>query len=168
MNVHERRRVAAAMALTAIAVPAIWMFNRADSEAATTTNGSSAQSVTTAEMTIPTTVVGLPPFLDNPLVIAPPAVVAIVRPETSIANVVRGLGSYFRYTDAMVATPCTSRFAPTGATVTVTNIDNGLTTTCINTLAYSLPPGIDIQLDTSLFTTIGDLNDAPVPVEISW
>jgi hypothetical protein len=52
--------------------------------------------------------------------------------------------------------------------LTVTNTDNGQTTTCTNSISTPLPAGVDIVLHTDLFTVISDLADAPVPVRISW
>jgi hypothetical protein len=58
--------------------------------------------------------------------------------------------------------------APWGKTLTVTNTDNGQTTTCLNSISTSLPEGVDIVLHTDIFTLISDLADAPAPVRISW
>ena len=55
-----------------------------------------------------------------------------------------------------------------GATITVVNIDNGLSTTCTNTLGFPVSPEITISLDTDVYITIADLVDAPIPVRISW
>jgi len=52
--------------------------------------------------------------------------------------------------------------------LTVTNTDNGQTTTCVNSLSTPLPAGVDIVLHTDDFVLISDLADAPVPVHISW
>jgi hypothetical protein len=66
------------------------------------------------------------------------------------------------------AAVCTTLLAPDGALLTVTNLDNGQTTTCTNTLGMALPAGSDIVLNTAIYVTIGDLADAPVPVRVSW
>jgi hypothetical protein len=58
--------------------------------------------------------------------------------------------------------------APWGKTLTVTNTDNGQTTTCLNSISTPLPAGVDIVLHTDVFALISDLADAPVPVQISW
>jgi hypothetical protein len=50
----------------------------------------------------------------------------------------------------------------------VVNIDNGQSITCANTLGMAVPGGADIVLDTDVFTRIGNLADAPVPVRVSW
>ena len=65
--------------------------------------------------------------------------------------------------------PCTTLLAPDGRDAHGrSTLDNGQTTTCINTLGTPLPAGVDIVLHTDMFTLIGDLADAPVPVRISW
>ena len=58
--------------------------------------------------------------------------------------------------------------APWGSTLTVTNTNNGQTTTCVNSISTPLPAGVDIVIHTDIFTSISDLADAPVPVRISW
>ena len=63
---------------------------------------------------------------------------------------------------------CTTLLAPDGAVLTVTNLDNGQSTPCTNTLGMALPSGSDIVLNTAIYVTIGDLADAPVPVRVSW
>ena len=55
-----------------------------------------------------------------------------------------------------------------GATVKVSNVDNGLSITCTNTLGMAVPAGTGIVIDTALFVQIGDLADAPIPVRMSW
>jgi hypothetical protein len=50
----------------------------------------------------------------------------------------------------------------------VTNLDNGQTTTCMNTLGMSLPAGSDLVMNTAVYILIADLAEAPVPVRVSW
>jgi hypothetical protein len=64
--------------------------------------------------------------------------------------------------------PCTAPKAPSGALITVTNVDNGLSATCTNTLGVSVAAEVDIVIDTLVFTTIADLTDAPIFVRLSW
>ena len=79
-----------------------------------------------------------------------------------------GKATYRRYVDTTIFRPCTTYLAPSGATITVTNVDNGLSTTCTNTLGVSMPAEADIVMDTDVFVAIADLVDAPVPVRLSW
>jgi hypothetical protein len=110
---------------------------------------------------------GSPIFLDGPPSGADPAVVDIVIPPAPSATEARGRASFRRYADP-TKHPCTTALAPWGQTLTVTNTDNGQTTTCLNSLSAPLPAGVDIVMHTDDFTLISDLADAPVPVHISW
>lgn len=58
--------------------------------------------------------------------------------------------------------------APDGALLTVTNVDNGQSTTCTNTQGITIPPGVGMVLGTDVFAKIGDLADAPLPVRVRW
>jgi hypothetical protein len=57
---------------------------------------------------------------------------------------------------------------PAGAIVTVTNVNNGRTVKCTSVYSLLVPPGMTIMLHNSVFTDIADLNDAPLPVKITW
>ena len=166
MNVYQRRRVAFATLLTLVALPLLWWAQRDSSKTSNNTGANGA--ATTVAFTVPVTTLEPPPFLENTVVIAPPAVVEIVKPQPSTTNTAKGKATFHHYDDPTLVRPCSTRFAPSGATITVTNIDNGLVTSCVNNLGYSIPPNADIELDTVLFTSIADLNQAPVPVQITW
>jgi hypothetical protein len=97
---------------------------------------------------------------------APPAVVNVAVPPTAGANELIATASFRRYSAG--SRQCTTLLAPDGATLTVVNIDNGQTTTCLNTLGMAMPAGADIVLHTDVFGEIGDLADAPIPVRVSW
>ncbi len=98
---------------------------------------------------------------------AGPAVVDTVTPRGPTATEATGHASFRRYTDPSKR-PCTTALAPWGATLTVTNTNNGQTTTCVNSISTPLPAGVDIVIHTDVFALISDLADAPVPVRISW
>ena len=74
----------------------------------------------------------------------------------------------FKLTAACRGDGCTAPVAPSGATITIVNIDNGLSTTCTNTLGSPVPPNIAIVIQTDTYIGIADLVDAPIPVRISW
>ena len=63
---------------------------------------------------------------------------------------------------------CSTMLAPEGALLTVTNVDNGQSTTCTNTQGVSVPPGVGMVIGTDAFGKIGDLSDAPLPVRVRW
>lgn len=170
MNVYQRRRVAIAAVFTLVALPALWFLDRGDTDAGAATDGSGTAIAveTTVEFTVPTTVDQLPVFLDNTAVIVPPAVIDVARPEATTATEMQGKASYRRYLQTTVVRPCTAPKAPSGALITVTNVDNGLSATCTNTLGVSVAAEVDIVIDTLVFTTIADLTDAPIFVRLSW
>jgi hypothetical protein len=170
MDVYQRRRVAIAAVFTLAAVPIVMLLDSGDSDSSAVTDGSGtiAAVETTIEFTVPTTAEQLPVFLDNTAVIVPPAVIDVARPEATTATEQQGRATYLRYLQASVTRPCTAPRAPSGAVITVTNIDNGLSATCTNTLGVSIAADIDIAIDTQVFTTIADLVDAPIFVRMSW
>ncbi|TPW10470.1 MAG: hypothetical protein FD127_3729, partial [Acidimicrobiaceae bacterium] len=110
----------------------------------------------------------VPVFLDNTLAVVAPAVIDVALPNAPKATESEGTASYQRYLETTIVRPCTAVTAPSGATITVVNIDNGLSTTCTNTLGFPVSPEITISLDTDVYITIADLVDAPIPVRISW
>ena len=170
MDVYQRRRVAIAAVFTVAAVPIVLLLGSDDSASTAVTDGSGTVATveTTIEFTVPTTAEQLPVFLDNTAVIVPPAVIDVARPLATTATEQQGRATYLRYLQTSVARPCTAPKAPSGAVITVTNIDNGLTTTCTNTLGVSIAAEVDIAIDTLVFTTIADLVDAPIFVRMSW
>ena len=171
MEVHERRRLVVATAFTLIALPSIWLFDR-DDPSSRGPSGVAAAGVATpeavAEATTPTTQPEVPIFLDNTIVAVAPAVIDIALPDAPGEREAVGKASYRRYVDSEITTPCTTYLAPSGATITVTNIDNGLAITCTNTLGVAKPADADIVIDTDVYVAIADLVDAPVPVRLSW
>lgn len=169
MDVHERRRLALATAFTLVALPAIWLFDRDDP---TATPNVAAAGVPALEPAVPsvaaTTEPEAPIFLDNTVAVVAPAVIDIALPDPPGDDEATGDASYRRFVEPPTPRPCATPLAPSGAVVTVTNVDNGLSTTCVNTLGVSTPPATVIAIDTDVFTEIADLVDAPVPVRISW
>lgn len=169
MDMYQRRRVAIAAVFTLAALPAVWLLDRSDSDAGAAPDAAgTAVTVSTVAFTVPTTVDEPPAFLSNTVVIVPPAVIDVARPEPLATNELEGKASFKRWTQTTVTRPCTVPTAPSGAAITITNIDNGLTATCTNTLGTSVPAGIDALIDTPVFTSIADLVDAPIFVRVSW
>lgn len=175
MPAFDRRRMAFAAAFTVVALPSLWLL-----ESGKTSNGSTVATAAAgvasptpgaaSDTPGPTTtayVPELPSFLDGPAAGAPPAVVNIAVPAAPTQNQPKVLASFRRYDDA-ASHPCTTLLAPSGSVITLTNVDNGLTTTCRNVLGVNLPQGVEIVVHTDVFTTIADLADAPVSVRLSW
>jgi hypothetical protein len=169
MNSYDRRRLVLASIFTVAALPALWIINRNDAGSAAPALGAAGVPQVGANQA-PTTSVYTPAppiFLNGPPSGADPAVVDIVVPPAPTATQATGRASFRRYADPSQK-PCTTALAPWGKTLTVTNTDNGQTTTCLNSISTPLPAGVDIVLHTDVFTLISDLADAPVPVHISW
>ncbi|MFM2072701.1 MAG: hypothetical protein RLZZ623_2965 [Actinomycetota bacterium] len=169
MHVHERRRIAVAAVFTLVALPAIWLFDRSTptaspSVAAAGVAGPQVQN----QADVPTTEADKPVFLDNTLAVVAPAVIDVALPNPPKPNETVGTASFQRYLETTIVRPCTAVTAPSGAIITVVNINNGLSTTCTNTLGFSVESNITISLDTDVYSTIADLSDAPIPVRIDW
>jgi hypothetical protein len=162
MRAHERRRLVLAATVTVVALPAFWLLEDDPEEP--------SSAVATADEALPseTAEPGLPVFLDNSVPVVNPAVIDIAVPEAPGARQTQGKATFKRYIDPPVERPCTTSLAPPGVKLTVTNVDNGLSTTCTNTRSITVPPGADIALDTTVYVAIAELVEAPVPVRLSW
>jgi hypothetical protein len=168
MRAHERRRLVFATTLTVIAFPALWLLDRDDS--ADEANDRAVAATTTQDALLPSATEGpgVPVFLDNTSPIAAPAVIDIAVPEAPGTREARCRATFKRYVEAPVERPCTTALAPPGVMLTITNVDNGTSTTCMNTRSTAVPPGADIAIDTAVYISIAELVEAPVPVRISW
>ena len=164
MRAQERRRLVFAATVTVVALPAMWMMDgdSADDAAAATT--------TTVDVLFPADDVnpGVPLYLDDAAPVVAPAVIDIAVPEPPGAREARGDATFKRFGVDPLTRACTTPLAPPGVELTITNVDNGLSTTCINNRAVSVPPGADVAIDTQVYVTIAELVEAPVPVRISW
>jgi len=169
MNTYDRRRLVLASIFTVAALPALWIINRDDAGSAAPAVGAAGVPRVGANQAPSTSAYtpDSPIFLDGPPSGADPAVVDIVIPPGPSATEARGRASFRRFADPTKHS-CTTTLAPWGRTLTVTNTNNGQTTTCVNSLGGPLPAGVDIVLHTDDFALISDLADAPVPVHISW
>jgi hypothetical protein len=165
MRARERRRLVLATTLTVVAFPALWLLDGDDND-----EGAAAAVTTTEDTLLPSATEGpgVPVFLDNTTPVAAPAVIDIAVPEAPGAREARGSATFKRYVGARVERPCTTALAPAGVMLTITNVDNGTSTTCMNTRSTAVPPGADIAIDTAVYITIAELVEAPVPVRISW
>jgi hypothetical protein len=57
---------------------------------------------------------------------------------------------------------------PVGTALTIVNLSNSHTTTCIVATHLTLPADQPLQLTESVFSELGDQIDAPLSVRISW
>ena len=171
MNEFDKRRIAVASLVTVSVLSLVWVFNsgskNGDSSTATTcigcadTAGNSAPSTTEYEPHPPIFVGGG----DDE---TPPDPVSIATAPEPNANEILTTTQFLRYGDTSGVRRCSTLLAPEGFELTVTNVDNGQSTTCTNTQGFEVPPGVGMVMDTTIFSEIGDLVDAPLPVRVSW
>ncbi len=173
----QRRRVAVALAITVIAVPAAFLLNRgsdADSSPTITVigtvpaDGATAQpapATPPADTPSATDAMGTTPvgFLDGtvPPRDSDPATIAIPRLPQSI----NGTGSFQHQLNNVAG--CMAKGVPFNSRITVTNRDNSRSVQCINNVG-GVEPTADVVLHADAFLQIADLTDAPIAVQISW
>ena len=175
----DRRRFFFALLVTLVAVPTLWWVSRDDAAAGEIggngeTISTDATTSTTSTTIAPPTTVGksnLPPpeavesvpvFLDGPEAEIG-GVTEIAVPGQPTSQIIVGEASYSRAFGAGDA--CLSRTITTGGTITVLNLDNNRSTTCVVSLA-SATQRQEIVMGVDRFAEIADLTDAPIPVEI--
>lgn len=174
----QRRRVALAVAITAIAAPAAFLLDRGGDEpeqVVTTVVGSvvsdvSATTGAPARVETPqgTDPMGTAPaaFLEGAGTVAPeePATIAIPR----LPDAVEGRATFSRSIRKVTSCQISATVgAPFGGAVTVTNLDNSRSVQCINDVGGAAPDQ-EVVLNADAFGQIADLTDAPVPVQITW
>ena len=181
----QRRRLALAVAVTAIAAPAAFLLDRGPAEpeqVRTTVVGSvvaapaGAEPATAAAPTDAagdpaarsTDVMGTTPaaFLEPTGTVAPddPATIAIPR----VPHAVRGEATFSRaITKVTSGRVAATVGAPFGGAITVTNMDNSRSVQCIFD-SGGADADHSIVLHADAFSQIADLTDAPVPVQLTW
>jgi hypothetical protein len=176
----QRRRVALALAITVILVPAAFLLNRGgDDTAGDPTSTLVGPAVIPGQTTPPDASEGsdgpadtdpmgttppeyiqgtVPPQADDP------ATIAIPRPGRSI----RGTASFSHsITDPTACQIRDLSTIPFESAITVTNLDNSMSIRCIVNVG-GVPPTDAVILNADAFLQIGDLTDAPLSVEITW
>ncbi len=176
----QRRRVALALAITVILVPAALLLDRGGGETADETGttlvgpavipgrttppdrseASDGPSATDPMGTTPPEYIQgtVPPQADDPATIAVPRTGRAIRGAASFS---RGISDPASCQIRDLAT------IPFDSTVTVTNLDNSMSIRCIARVGGT-PPDEAVVLSADAFLQIGDLTDAPLSVEISW
>lgn len=177
----QRRRVALALAVTAIAAPAAFLLDREGDEpeqvvttvvgsVVTESPGEPASEVPPRRVDTPqgTDPMGTTPaaFLEGTGTVPPeePATIAIPR----LPHAVQGHATFSR--SVRKVTSCqveTSVGAPFGIAITVTNLDNSRSVQCLNDIG-GIEPDHEVVLHADAFAEIADLTDAPVPVQLTW
>lgn len=179
----QRRRVFVAAAITAVAIPAVFLFDRGDSDptppigtlvgtvptadaagASPAASGAELRSVPSSN-SLEATILGTLPtgYLDGtvPPGDGDPPRIAIPRPRDTVTG-----DATFSASVTNVAA-CIVPAAPNGGTITLTNLDNGRSVQC-RAVAVAGNQIADAVLHPDAFAVIADITDAPVPVEISW
>ena len=159
LSVYERRR-AMVLAIISVVVLGFAWGNRGGDDA------TSAEVVVTTTTALVDESIPDPVILGGPTPLAPSGSAAIAYPAVN-PNERTGVATFSNlgYTQTAV---CYSTVVPAGATVTVTNVNNGRTVKCTSVYSLLVPSGVDIMLHSSVFTKIANLIDAPIPVKISW
>ncbi|MFZ8998713.1 MAG: hypothetical protein ACO3D0_10120 [Ilumatobacteraceae bacterium] len=175
----QRRRAAIAVAVTAIAVPSLLVFGGGDTDpqpSFSTTVGSVVSSDVSSDADLasarPATD-GTDPmgtsvsaFLQGSGTLPPaePATIAIPR----LPELVTGTATFRR--DMPRTTSCMVHAdvgVPPGAEVTVMNRNNSRSVRCLFDIT-GIDTDDDIVLHPDALTEIGDLTDAPLPVQLTW
>lgn len=177
----QRRRLAIAIALTAVLVPAVFLLDRGgddpESNTSVTVVGTVvdpqsqalAQNEAQQPQTTPveTDIMGTSPVDllrdELPESANDPATIAIPRLPHSVSGPATFSRNISQATDCMV----TVVEVPFGSRVTITNLDNNRSVDCINRIGGTRPDEA-VVLHADAFLQIGDLTDAPVPVQVTW
>jgi len=162
----QRRRVAVAIAVTVVGVPAVWLIGDDSTENATTTSvATAAAAAVTTSIHDADDPLGDPTsaLVDREIDVSPAGgrFIAIPRIEDSATG--RASFSY----DIAEPDLCHAAGAEAGRFVTITNLDNSRSTTCI--AAVTPEPGWPaVMMHPSTFAVISDPTEAPIPVEYRW
>jgi hypothetical protein len=169
MNTHDRHRLAFAIALTVVALPALWMSSR--DQAATSgapTAGAAGVDTPTAHgavVTVTTYVPESPVFLGDGSSDGAPQLVPVQQgtPLTADHADVRATYRHYRNPNG-----CTTAVVRGGVKITITNLGNGQSVVCRNDLSVKLPSGVGILVDTELLAQIANIANAPIAVRLTW
>ena len=103
-----------------------------------------------------------------PAAVVPAAPVAVASASDALAGP-EGDATWDRWAPAAVGTnaPCATPLWAVGVQLTVTNLDNGRSVTCLVIAQVALPSGVVVKLDAALFQTLADLGESPIPVRLS-
>jgi len=176
----QRRRVALALAITVIAVPAAFLLNRSSGDGQPATAGTLETLVGTVPPAGGSVAAGAPVtesadatdalgtssagYLSGTTVPGDVSAAQIAVPR--LPESVRGLATFSSEIDSTLRCHANAE-VPFNATITVTNLDNSRSVQCVSSIGGAQPE-TTIVLATATFAQIADLTDAPVPVQITW
>jgi hypothetical protein len=179
LDAADRRRIAFASIITMAALPALWLFStdRAAEQgagvAALGVDGGLPAAAPAAEAEAPSDGFGEvdpgePVFMAGPTVPSPQEQTVHYADPASQQSVT-GSANYRRFDPGTPSTrPCQVPAAPFGATITVSNLNNGRQASCVNVSITPIAGSWIAVLDTEVFLEIADLVDAPLPVTLTW
>jgi hypothetical protein len=167
MDPADRRRFLLATLVSVVALPALLLAGREDGSAGpnVATAGVEIDAGAAEGASVPATSVDPPAddpvYLDGPASANAPSIAEIAVPAPREAVVLQTA----TYSSGMWAGGCRAKGVGGGVRVTVVNLDNNRSISC---LAEFAPPEqqADLILPTSSFRQLADLTDAPIPVEI--
>jgi hypothetical protein len=166
MHTSDRRRLLFAAAFTTLALPALWVASGERGVDPAVGAAGVPVPIADPESVDVTYAPEGPVFLTEDVQADAPAVAAAVQgPTQGAANDVSSIASFKRITDVG---GCSTNLAPPGTTLTVENLDNGRSITCVAVYGVPVPEGVGVVLDTGLLAQITDLAEAPIPVRVTW
>lgn len=174
MSPDDRRRLTLATIITLVALPALWLMQRDDTAPGSPTVAAAGAPAPPAADADDEATEGDPPppaYLEGPSTTAPvvsDAPLVIATGDADSANRLTGTAGYRRFDDVITSGTCHVSGAPLAVTITVRNVDNDRTTSCVNTSTALGDDGEIAVLDIAVFLQIADLVDAPLPVELTW
>lgn len=168
MTLVDRHRATVATVFTIVALLVVAVLG--DRSSGGEDRGTSSNRGEVGFATAPETSAYAPPpaaFMAGDDAAGPATPPSVLVPAVPSGNSLVVKASFSRYADELLQ-PCSTGLVAEGTVLTVTNLDNGQRTTCVNLYGKVPPAGADIVLDTDRFTEIGNLSDAPIPVRITW
>ncbi|MGA1344876.1 MAG: hypothetical protein ACO35E_02740 [Ilumatobacteraceae bacterium] len=172
----QRRRLGLAVAVTVVAIPALWPLGDDRPDDISTVVAGAEVALSADGQPTPSPSDGTDDsVVDDPLGIPSPA---HLERRVTVAPVIGGTIAIPAASDGLAGSAafdydieandlCHARGAPLGLFVTVVNLENNRSTTCIAVLE-ALPGYVEVVLHPDRFAAIGDPTDAPVPVEYRW
>ncbi len=174
-SVYERRRIAVAVVATLVLIPVAWWTQRSpktEHPEVAIDEGPLSQTLS-------------PGFLTGSKETVPRPTSALNEAAPEDALIRTGLATYKNFAVRPVRVPgstttstivpttvlpkdvCIINFLPEGTKVTIENTDNGRSIAC-RVRWQTIPSGMLVVLNAPLFQKISELNQAPIPVRISW
>ncbi|MBI4882573.1 MAG: hypothetical protein HY826_00805 [Actinobacteria bacterium] len=180
MNNLDRRRIIVAGLITVTVLALVWLFNSGASDGNESSSCTDCADSAGNSAPVTTEYEPYPPlFIGGADDSIPTRIVVVATAPPPEANQVLTTSQFFRFvvTDTDGSVPnardasmrrCSTLLAPEGAFLTVLNVDNGQSTTCINTQGITVPSGVGMVMHTEVYAEIGDLADAPLAVRVTW